>query len=292
MVFGVTNSLAGDKKASLTMKAGRTACDLYVATTEAQQHIFYALPAIEKDVLRHRLDLIQQATNSLDKLAADDEKLVVSQNLTRPAVYFLQSARVRLDMSRTAALTGITSPYVPPLSDTPLRMLIGDKLQAEENNQKALTRLQKQSGWDIQLSGGAHRQLGQFASPTSSKTGAYGEFSLTYNLGRRAAETHLDRSVTEYMSWKNAQFDDVARQAVILRKQLEETVAIQEEQLKVLLNHNDEIEKNIQSLNGIDTSNALSFKNQLLADQIILGVEIGDVQFRLARLREYLAANF
>src|SRR5580658_8805052 len=55
MVVGVTNSLSDDRKASLAMKVAKSGCDLYIATTEAQQHLLYAEPSIEKDVLRHRL---------------------------------------------------------------------------------------------------------------------------------------------------------------------------------------------------------------------------------------------
>lgn len=291
MVFGVIGSIADIKKASLTMKAAHTGCELYTAATEAQMHIFFALPGIEKDVLRHRLALIQAASEKLDGMIHEDSKLVAAQNLTRPAVYYLAGARVRLDMSRTAALTGITSPYVPPLSDVPLKTLIGDKLQAEESNQKALTRLQKQSGWDIQLSGGAHRQLNN-VTPTTSATGAYGTFSLTYNLGRRKAEQHMDNSVSAYTEWKSSQFDDVAHQAVILKKQIEDTISIQQEQLRVLQDHDIDIVKDLTSMDGVETSNALSFKNQLLADQTILRVDIGDIQFRIALLQQYLSTNF
>jgi hypothetical protein len=292
VVFGVTNSLADDKKALLTMKAARTTCSLYLAATEAQQHIYYALATIEKDVLVHRLDLLAQASSELDTLVAKDEKLVEAQNMTRQAVYYLQSARIRLDMSRTAALTGIASPHVPPMSEVPLRVLIGEKLQAEEANQKALTRLAKESGWDIKVGAGVHRQIGQAPSPALSQFGAFAEFNVTYDLGRRSAGHQMDRSVSAYMDWKRNQFDDVARQAVILQKQIEDTIGIQQQQLKLLLDHDADIGRTLKSVDGMDTASALAFRNQLLADQVVLRVDIGDVKFRLARLNQYLADNF
>jgi hypothetical protein len=291
MVLGVTNSLADTKKASLTVKVARTTCALYTATTEAQQHIAYALASIEKDVLKHRLELIQQAADRLNAVAVDDAKLLQAQNATRPAIYYLESARFHLEISRTAALTGIASSYIPPLSDIPLSRLIRDKLEAEEANQKTATRLAKESGWDIKLSGGAHRQLGQF-TPNTAKLGAFGEFSLTYDLGRHAADKHYDNSASAYIDWKASQFDDVARQGVILKKQIEDTIEIQLGQLKALLVHDADMEKQLQSLDGLDSSTALSFKNQLFADQTFLRVDIGELQFRLARLQQYLIDNF
>lgn len=291
LVFGLSSSIADMRKAGLTMKAARTTCDLYRASVEAEQHIQYAFPLIEKEILRHRLDLIDQATQELNAQMADEEKMVAAQNLTRPAVYSLQEARLRLDMSRTAALTGITSPYVPTLSDTPLRELIGDKLATEEANQTAVARLQKQNGWDLQLTGGAHRQIGDL-TPTTKTTGVYTTFSLTYNLSRHSANEHLDKSVSAYVDWKKTQFDDVAHQAIILKKQIEETIVIQEGQLKVLLDHQAQLQKDLDSLEGVETSNALAFRNQLVASKTVLRVDVQDVQFRLSRLRQYLTDNF
>jgi hypothetical protein len=145
MVFGVTESLADVHKASLTMKTVGTTCDLYTAATEAQQHIFYAEAKIERDVLLHRLDLIRDATEKIAKISADQEKLVQAQNMTRPAMYYLQAARVRLDMSRTTALTGVISPYVPEMSDVSIRVLVGDKMKAERANQKTTANWPRQA---------------------------------------------------------------------------------------------------------------------------------------------------
>lgn len=291
LVFGVTNSLSDDKKAGLSMDVARKTCALYTAATEAQMHIYYALPSIEKDVLRHRLQLIQDTSDKLDNLILENMKLVDAQNLTRPALYALQGAKVRLDSTRTAALTGIASPYVPPLSDVPLRQLIADKLENEAATQTATARLAKQQTWDIKLSAGVHRQLANVPS-NQSAYGAYGEFGLTYNLGRKAVNSHLDKSVAAYNDWKANQFDDVAHQAVILKRQITDTIAIQETQLKVLQDHDVEIEKNLRALDGVETNSAFAFRNELIADQLVLRVDIGDVQFRMELLKNFVANNF
>src|SRR5271166_1727605 len=96
MVFGVTNSLRDDKKSGLAMRVAKQTCLLYDATSEAQLHILYALPQIEKDVLQNRLRLIDDATVQLDSMIADNMKLVDAQNVTMPSVYMLASAKVRL----------------------------------------------------------------------------------------------------------------------------------------------------------------------------------------------------
>jgi hypothetical protein len=41
-----------------------------------------------------------------------------------------------------------------------------------------------------------------------------------------------------------------------------------------------------------DTTAALDFHNQLTTAQLLLQIEIGDANFRLDRLREFLQTNF
>jgi hypothetical protein len=247
---------------------------------------------MEKDALTHRLNLVQQGSDQLESMIRDEEKMVKVHNVTSPALYYLQSARARLDMRRTSALPGLL-PYVPTFSDLPLRVLVNNKRHADEANQKAITKLASENGWDLTVSGGGRRQLADFNSTTTvSEFGGFGEASLTYNLGRHAANTHLDRAASAYLDFKNSQFDDVARQSAVLKEQIAGTISFLLPQLTALLEHDSDIEKSLRSIEGLDTSSALAFKNQLLADQIVLRVDLGDIQFRLDWLESYLHENF
>src|SRR4029077_9358452 len=68
VVAGGSLGLSSLRKASLTMDAARKDCELYGATIGAQQVIQYALPGLERDALRNRMALIDQASQSLDAL--------------------------------------------------------------------------------------------------------------------------------------------------------------------------------------------------------------------------------
>jgi hypothetical protein len=285
LVGGVTSSLSGIKQSGLTMKAATTTCTLHQTTVEAQQAILYALPIMERDATLARALLVAQADEQLSIMEIEANKMVDAQNLTRPAVYFLRQAKVGLDISVKAPLV------VPAVSPTPLQTLLGDKMTSEEANQKALAHLAKQTSWDFSLATGVHRQVAD-NTPTSTETGMYGTFSLSYNLGRKAANKHLDKSVTAYTVWKGEQVDDVVQQAILLRKQLETMVAAQQLQLVELQAHANSIAQDLKSVEGVDTSNALMFRNQLLADQVVLGVEIGDLQFRVNQAQNFLNVNF
>jgi hypothetical protein len=296
MVFGMSMSVADLRKAALTMQTARTACDLNSAVSEAQLHIYYAMPMIEREVLLHRLDNIAQASAKLDKMASEQTRLVEVHNLTRPAVYFLQSARERLDESRTAAMASIAVPYAEQISSVPLRVLLAEKQNKDLANQKALTNLQKENGWDIKVMGGGRQELGSSNNINNvnnvSSFGGYGGFTVSYNLGRHSANQHLDSSVSPYMAWKAERFDDVVQQAEVLKKQIEQTIGLQQQQLSVLRAHERNIAQSLTSVEGVDTSGGMAFQNQLVADKILLAVDIDDVQYRIERLQAYLRDNF
>jgi hypothetical protein len=54
-----------------------------------------------------------------------------------------------------------------------------------------------------------------------------------------------------------------------------------------LLGRDSEIDKSLKSLEGLDISIGLAFKDQLMTDEIILHAEIGDMQYRLERVESY-----
>jgi hypothetical protein len=53
-----------------------------------------------------------------------------------------------------------------------------------------------------------------------------------------------------------------------------------------------EIDKNLQLVGNPDTSAAFDFYNQLTAAQLLLRIETSDADFRITRLRDYMARNY
>jgi hypothetical protein len=288
VVGGASVGLSDIRKASLTVEAARKNCELYKATTGALQYIQYALPSLEKEALRNRLVLIEQASKSLDALVEQTSKMVEAQNATRLMLFSLQTTRIKLNADRADTQSKIAALYIPPLSDRPLKELVAEKLSTEENQQKALDRLNRQNNWAVALSVGVHQQV----NPIAQNAQPYGAVSVNYNLASRAINKHLDRAVEAYSEWKKVQEGDVPRGAEVLRQQLLESVSVQEAKLKSLQEESGEIDKNLQLVGNPDTSAAFDFHNQLTAAQLLLQVETGDTSFRIDRLREYLAKNY
>jgi hypothetical protein len=219
-------------------------------------------------------------------------KYVAAQNLTRPSIYLLQAAKLRLIADRTATLTGITSPFVPPQNDLSLKQLIADKRIKDVAHQAALAKVKRQSTWDVSVSAGIHQQIGETTSPSGSPFGPYATVSVEYNLASRSIHKNLSDSVASYGKWQDSEFDDVAHQATLLRLQIEETISIQERQLSELKKQAGMVDEQLQSLGQLDTVAAMSFRNQLTADKTILDVNIGDAEFRANTMRAYVRSNF
>jgi hypothetical protein len=214
--------------------------------------------------------------------------MVEAQNMTRPMLLDLVTSRIKLESDRADTQSKMAALYVPPLSDLPLKSQVAAKQDKDIDEQRSLARLTRQSNWDVALSVGTHQQI----DPVAQGVQPYGEVTLNYNLGSRAIDRHLDRSVEAYGNWKKVEETDVARGMEVLRGQVEQTIAVQQERIKSLQRESAEIEKNLKQMGDVETSAALDFRNQLTSTQLLLQIETGDATYRLDRLREFLNNNF
>jgi len=288
LVAGAQLSLSNLKKSGITLEAARKNCELYKAATTVQLTLQYALPAVEKDALTHRLLLIDEASKSLEALIATTTQMVQAQDMTRPMLVSLLSTRIKLDEDRADTQTKIAALYVPQLSDQPLKLQVGAKQSSDSAEQSAQARLNRQNNWDVALTVGAHQQL----NPVANGTQPYGEVSVTYNLGSHAIDRHLDRSVDAYAGWKKVQESDVERGMEVLRDQVQRTITVQTNRLNSLQQEAAEIKKNLKLVSDANTSAALDFRNQLTSTQLLLGIETGDATYRREHLQDFLSKNF
>lgn len=288
LVGGGSLGLSAFRRAGLTMDVARKNCELYKASTVAEQDVQYAISNLEREALRNRLRLIDHASLSLAALMEKTAKMVEAQNATRLMLFNVQTTKIKLEADRADTASKISAIYVPPLSDKPLKELVAQKQNGEASEQKAIDKLTRQNNWDVALSVGVHQQV----NPVDYGPQPYGAVSVNYNLSSHWINKHLDRAVDSYNDWKKAQEGDVVRNAEVLRQQLVDGIAVQETRLKSLQEESDELDKNLQLIGQPDTSAALDFYNQLTAAQLLLQIETGDSRFRLDRLHEYLAKNY
>jgi hypothetical protein len=287
-VWGLSGSISNVRKAVLTTDAARKRCDLYNATTAAQQSIQYALPDLEKRALEHRLDLIQQASGQLDAAIATTTKMVDAQNVTRPMLFSLQTTKIKLGADQADTQTKIAALYTPEPMSAPVKQLVAAKQRSEANEQKALAKLNRQNNWDVSLSIGAHQQI----NPLVNDSSPYGAVTVSYNLASRAINKHLDQAADSYAAWKNVQENDVTSNAAILKTQVAAGISAQANRLKALQDQQKLVESNLQLVAEPDTTGALDFHNQLSTTQLLLGIEIGDATFRMEQLQNFMESNY
>ena len=288
IVGGGSLGLSNFRKGGITVDLARKNCELYKATTWAQQNVQYALPNLEKEALTHRLTLIDQASKTLNEMLDQTAKMVEAQNATRLMLFTLQTTKIKIESDRADTQSRIAALYVPPLSDKALKDLTADKQNREISEQKALNKLNRQNNWDVALSVGVHQQV----NPVAYGVQPYGAVSINYNLGSHSINKHLDRSVDAYREWKRVQESDIVRSVEVLHQQLLDTLAAQESRLQSLNAEGVEMDKNLELVANPDTSAALDFRNQLTSAQLLLQIETGDASFRIDRLHEYLAKNY
>jgi hypothetical protein len=288
VVAGASLGLSDVKKAALTMQAAQKNCDLYKATAGAEQQVQYAAAVLEKDALHNRIALIGQASAQLDALMDKTRKMLAEQNATRLMLFSLETTKIKLEADRTDTQSKIAAIYAPQLGDTPLKDLVAQKQNNEVAEQLAQDRLNRQNNWDVALQVGVHQQV----NPVANDPQPYGAVSVSYNLGSRAIDRHLDRAATAYGDWKKVEEGDVARNVEILRQQLTDNIAVDDAKLQSLAAQMQELDTNLAAVANPDTSAALDFNNQLTAAKLLLQIEIGDATYRLASLRAYVARNF
>jgi hypothetical protein len=286
---GVNSGLSNLRKSFLVEPAANDTCRLYRATVDTQEHILYALPSIERDALTKRLAFTTEAIEELDSLIADAQKKLEARNATLDSIYILQSSKARLEADRATTELTLANISVPLLSDEPLKKLAGAKQMMELRAQEDSAKINKQDNWDVILMVGLrHDAHPLFTSPP----GGYGGFNAKWNIGSWKRNRELDQTATDYAKWKEQEDNDVLQSMVLLREQIESAIAAQERALKAMQANEDLIQGNRAKVKGVESSAAALFDNQLVVDELSLRVEIGTTQFRLTRLRQYLADNF
>ncbi|HKV92937.1 MAG TPA: hypothetical protein VJW20_10345 [Candidatus Angelobacter sp.] len=287
-VWGLSGSISNVRKAILTTDAARKSCELYNATTVAQQSIQYALADLEKQALEHRLDLIQQASGKLDAAIATITKMVDAQNATRPMLFSLENTKIKLGADQADTQVKIAALYTPAPVNKPVKQLVAEKQRSEANEQAALDKLNRQNNWDVSLSIGAHQQI----NPLANNTSPYGAITVSYNLASRAINKHLDQAANSYADWEKVQENDVTSNAAILKQQVAAGISAQANRLKALQEQQKLVQSNLQLVAEPDTTAALDFHNQLSTTQLLLGIEIGDATFRLEHLKDFMENNY
>lgn len=294
---GLTGSLSGIRKGQLTNKLADENCRLYIAVDAVTNNVKYAMDALQKDALAHRIEIIKQSIVEIDALIADSQKAVDSHATTRMALYALVTGKQAL-VAQQANLQGqIAGMYVPFMDPAPLYRLVDREQGAQESMQKVSGHLNKQSNWDLQWQVGAHKTVQIPGAPNiatvgGNNSGFYAGFTAMYNLGSRSANKHFDKSVVAYGDWKRIENNDVVTSANNIQGQVIDLVAAEAKHINQIKASQQALEVDIVAVKGAETNVGQTYENQLVSDRLMLKIELQDAQFRLQEYQDYLAYNF
>jgi uncharacterized protein len=288
---GVKNSLSDDRKSSLVKKDADADCKLYTATTVLQKRILYAIPQMEQSALQNRILLLDAALAELNETIKENNRKLAAKDVTVQSAYMLDSAKSKLVMDKSSTTLALSEIVVPEdLDEGSLLALANEKQSLEAGKQLADNRVSKQQDWDIQFAIGARKDA--FPLFAGKSTGAYGNFTFTYDLGARARTKHLATAAEAYADYKELQYNDAAQEILVLKKEILSNISAQEESLQRLKTQEKSIQEYLAPVKDVDTATAIQFRNQLFVDSLALRVEIGNAQFRLDGLKKYFAENF
>lgn len=289
MYSGLFQSVTDWRKASLIRSAALKDCALHAGTDDVNLKIQSALPELQKIELAHRVVQLDAAISRLNTMIDRMKSIVDAQTATLPQLYVLQTARAKLELDRSNTELQIAQIQLPEISNVSISTLLSRKWAGELAKQAADTKLAAIDSWNLTLEGGLHQQIHPFIA---GKPGFYGTVIFQYNIGSKKRNLHLAAASRDFQVWKYEQKDDAVQQSVLLRTMLTTSLTANRKQLQDLQATYNLIEQKLSVTDQVDSKESLIFSTQLTIDQISTKVEIGNTEFRIAQLQQYLQDNF
>lgn len=287
-VAGITHSLQDWRKGRLTLQAGVDACRAYSQDEDASLRIQFTVPQLEHDALENRLQLIQRSKDEFNRLLVDSAARLKAHTLTVQAQFTIQQALITAEADSATTEATTASLLIPELPGGSLRTLAQSATDAENRQNATALKLQETSAWDVAPEVGIRHQLYPFANGFQP----YGGATVTYSFGAKASNQHAEESQTAFSKWRADAIGSIPYQMGLLKQTIEREIAAQKRRLAVLQQEEATTQKYLQSVQGVDTSNALQFQVQVKCADLALRVELGDTEFRVDQLTRFLAENF
>lgn len=290
---GLSGSIANLRKGKMVTKIADQGCKLYTATDAVDNAVKYAMVVLQKDSLAHRLEAVRSGLTKINGLLVQGDQEIAAHTTTKFATYALQTAKQQLIGDESNLQGQIAYMFIPDMSNVPLYRLVTDKQALEVSNQQAIARLAKQSNWDLQWEVGAHRTLSSSTNTLGGNTsGAFAGFNLQYNLGSRSINKHFDNAAKAYGDWKQVEGTDIVQGANTIQAQVNDALVATDKRIRELREQQTELEANFNTVKDAETNIGKTFINQLVADRVLMEVELSDAQYRRQQLGDYLAFNF
>ena len=287
-VSGLAKDLSDFRKAQLFKELINDECTYYKWNQEAKLHIQFAIPQLQAQALKVKLDDIHAAKSKLEAILKTVQNKIDHQNDTLLHYYQIDSLLKRLQSDERDISATISMQKFPPMQSINLKELVNRIDTAQRKRQTTLNKLAKQYNWSVQLLAGAQQSISNNQKETISP---YAGLSVRYNLGALSSNEHIDNSLVDYMDWKKNQLNGVQNRLLTLMSSISSLKLTQKQQLAALTLSYQTYDRLGKKLTNIESMRADQFNQQLGIDRMMMGIEIHYLKHMLTLLDRLEAAD-
>lgn len=288
--LGVTESLSGYMKGRLSSKIGQQDCDLYRHVNEITKHVSYDVPTLQVSYAQHRIQLIDDAIVSLQKLQQEESERVKAGTSTIVVLDLVNSATEKLRVERTSLQQQVAVTVLPEELNSRLDQLLLETTEIENSEQQIIASQSKYDNWDVSVSTGIGSQIKGIVP--SAPVQPFVLMSFSYSFGAPNRNKALDRSASSYAQYALTQQTGPVHLAQQLYRQIDSSRTVNVNALTSYSSYEANLRKNLDDVSKIDSPEGQRFKTQLMIEIALASVETESTKYNVKQLNTYLQSNF
>jgi len=289
--LGIKESLSGFLKSYTSEALGQDDCQVYRTTNQLQTHIEYDLTNIQLKQVQFREEAVSLGIKHVSELIAAETIRVNAGVSTKITLSTLQAYRAKLEdelanLKQREALTRVpVGTHIEPVS-----VLISQLVEDTDKYQHDLSKQAKYDNWDVAVTTGvgSDPSRSMFSTPNQRFT----NLQFTYSLGGPSRSRALDSAADHYTKWTQLNNNGPVHLASQIREQVQNAIDAAKGSKAAYDHYRKTIQTNLDSLEGLDTAPAHSFRIQLQIEQTSNDIESSCNEYTVNQFTNYLNYNF
>lgn len=271
LVSGLSKDLSDFTRAKLIKTLAHDECNYYRLHQEAKWQIQFAIPQLHAEALKFKLQLIQNAKIKLNRILGDIQKKIASHHDTMHHYYQVDSILEHLKTNEHEIHVRLALQQLPKIRPIKIRQLLNQLEIAQRARQATRNKLKKQDNWSLEVQAGAQQAISMNQKQSMLP---YAGLFVRYNLGSIPSSGHVDKSLNDYMNWKNKQVNGVQKQLSDLMLSIAELKSTEHQQLNSLTLNDQKYAGFSKNLHSIHSTKATHFSQQVEIDRLLVNIEI------------------
>jgi hypothetical protein len=281
---GVGYSFSGRSKARLIREIADAECEYTAAVSILQDYQRWVIPTIEKSAARAEVQKLAEAKDLLERTKALATKQLASNVITITEYNNIRQSYVEV-VNRILDLKSILSTPTDPIAISKLLSIV-DKVKSSEARVISLkAELEDQSSWDVSVSTGLAKEFnGSSADPSK----VLPNIGVTFRWSFGGGDTRVARVSETAKLAVSSDKHSIANSQVVLFNLIETDIGNIQEKLNGLKQLVEENESVLQSLKGLETSQAIKTRIDLEIQTVLYKAEVAGLTVKLAEIDKYV----